>query len=563
MNKTGIQHPLGAGGGAILQCKSSYDPCQLWTASADGEFIFSGNNKGKKMIDTTLQITKGFAAPPPYKNSVEFQYRVDAELCRYGKCDGLSFSIDENLVLPNANTTKSLTESRQLQWATFKWDVTPGPHVLKWSYYKGYSGDQGEDFAALKHIVLKGVVETLQDASRSCASNDLGGDCSICPTGQYSDSKGSTECTKCPAGKFANKQGRASLDDCSRCSPDEFSMPGAHGCTPKPACNYDDIVTINEGISICKKSASSDNGWSTRKTASQLDVLAGNDKEKTCAEPRDSDELTKLLVPGEIPCQCDPGKQLTSSAGGTRCTLCPFGQYQNGSMARCESCPEGNVSVPGRYITDFSQHTIVSSNSCLPGTTTPAWTTGDYHLCTSVVADEESVHGWAANGNVRIVVVHERVKTSVKHACFVTCRTSQPRTHAYVCAHDPVVARRCGTNKLLLLIIPNIPTDICNIHNCAYVFQKVATPGRTLGDVETVLVWHDLDPVAGSTVLINCSINCNTTSGQAASSDACRLEIKLLNSSGIADKSMQFNCGCVRMRDIACAWCVVVRGGAW
>ena len=63
MNKTGILHPLGADGGAVLQCKATYadDTCQLWTKSADGEFIYSGDNKGNRMIDTALTITKAFA----------------------------------------------------------------------------------------------------------------------------------------------------------------------------------------------------------------------------------------------------------------------------------------------------------------------------------------------------------------------------------------------------------------------------------------------------------------------------------------------------------------------
>lgn len=301
------------------------------------------------------------------------------------------------------------------------------------------------------------------------------------PTGQYADKKGSILCSKCPSGTFVDKRGSKMLSDCVECSTDEFSMPGAHGCTSKPTCTYDDIRTTTDPVSTCKKGGSSagDNGWTSRKTSSELDVLAGNEKEKTCAVSRDAAGMlliTALLVDGEIPCQCDPGKQLTATGGGTSCTPCPFGQFQNGSMATCESCVNGNISMPGKFITDFSQHAIKSSADTTGLTGAEACPKGlkfgrdEYRLCTSIVSDEEGLKGWSSNANV-------------------------------------------------------------------------ATPGRTLGDVEAVLVWDELDALPGSKVFINCSINCNTTSGQAASSDACRLEIKLLNSTGGTSKELQYNCG--------------------
>jgi hypothetical protein len=56
-------------------------------------------------------------------------------------------------------------------------------------------------------------------------------------------------------------------------------------------------------------------------------------------------------------------------------------------------------------------------------------------------------------------------------------------------------------------------------------------------------VWDDIDASPGAEVFVNCSINCNTTRGDAALPDSCRLAIKLVNSSGQTSDDLQFNCG--------------------
>lgn len=73
-------------------------------------------------------------------------------------------------------------------------------------YSKDFGVDEGEDQAAIKHIILAGAHES---GSAGECSADLGdvNACTECPTGTYSDEEGLGECKPCPFATYNDKKG--------------------------------------------------------------------------------------------------------------------------------------------------------------------------------------------------------------------------------------------------------------------------------------------------------------------------------------------------------------------
>lgn len=76
-----ILHPMNGSRGVSVFCEAQKGKfCQPWSRSADGESLHSGSNEGIGKIRSVLSITTDFTRES--NNYIEFQYRVDAELCQ-------------------------------------------------------------------------------------------------------------------------------------------------------------------------------------------------------------------------------------------------------------------------------------------------------------------------------------------------------------------------------------------------------------------------------------------------------------------------------------------------
>ena len=72
----------------------------------------------------------------------------------------------------------------------FTVNLTAGPHVLTWKYFKDYSSSSGEDKAFIKDLEIIGI--GYADDS-----------CSLCPAGTFAATPRATTCSSCRENTFA------------------------------------------------------------------------------------------------------------------------------------------------------------------------------------------------------------------------------------------------------------------------------------------------------------------------------------------------------------------------
>ncbi|CAK0847222.1 unnamed protein product [Prorocentrum cordatum] len=123
---------------------------------------------------------------------IRFRYAVDAEELY----DGLSFFVDEVIVVPRVSWTAEYSE--------FQVPVLRGPHSFLWVYSKDYSGSAGHDAAKLQLLEVVGSAYADTEC-RSCEGVAVHGTddrCLTCGWGQYMDA-GTSSCQKCPVGRWS------------------------------------------------------------------------------------------------------------------------------------------------------------------------------------------------------------------------------------------------------------------------------------------------------------------------------------------------------------------------
>eukprot|EP00039_Didymoeca_costata_P033435 m.42319 g.42319 ORF g.42319 m.42319 type:complete len:1102 (+) comp9871_c0_seq1:32-3337(+) len=419
-NSKGTSRPLGLDGGVSIYC--SGENCVPWTASSDGEYLHSGNNKDQHNLESVLEITKYFDRELG-SNKVYFQYRVDAELCSssYMSCDGLSFYVDNQRVLPPPTSQYSRL-NRQVEFAKFEFtNISKGAHTLKWKFSKDSGIDQGEDMAQIKHIVLVGATskeDCFSDSASSATS------CYECPSGTYGDEKGMSECKPCDWGTYQDQTG-SSDPACKPCKDGEESVPGSHSCRPLPNCTKDDYIIVVAGLDSCQQQ----NGNWTRAATSKLMKIDTPDKTGKM-------DICNSLATQEIPdqtvsCDCHPGKYFDS--GSKECKPCPVGKYRDSGMPECLECPLGQRSIPGIFIEGSWADIPIQQVSTMPMGKCPS---SDMDFCATCVGDGcGSTSAWKVSskyattgrniGNLDNLLIYQGFQpqngTSIKITCAIDC----------------------------------------------------------------------------------------------------------------------------------------------
>ena len=146
-------------------------------------------------------------------------------------------------VILNLVVCASKAVNKQLQFKHFHKDLTKGPHTMKWVFSKDFGVDEGEDQAAIKHIILAGAHESGEAGECSADLGDVNA-CTECPTGTYADAKGLGECLPCPFGTYNGKKGATepfgtAENSCKVCKVGTFAIPGSESCRcVRPARSY-------------------------------------------------------------------------------------------------------------------------------------------------------------------------------------------------------------------------------------------------------------------------------------------------------------------------------------
>lgn len=346
--------------------------CSLWTISTDGNSFTSGNNANQNSISTTLQLNVEFYGTNA-NNSVQFQYKVDAETCSSTvyACDGLTFSIDGVRMLPLA-TDKNSNIGHQLAYATVLFsNISKGLHTLTWTYSKDSSVTSGVDMASLQSIVLYG-------ASSSCnnANNNIDLNCNVCPAGSFSATPGSVSCTPCDYFQFSAPNSTA----CQACPPKQYSDRGSASCVPLPSCTVYDYATTRGPCTITAggRNYTTSSSWlqTSLRNASYLlcDNTAGN---------------LSLPTPATGPCSCEAGFELAGSTA-VGCTSCTAGMYNPSGQGPCMSCPNGQLPMADSFHTRFDTPLGVPGSSVASS----PFVTMCYGACVN-----SNQAGWIAGGS--------------------------------------------------------------------------------------------------------------------------------------------------------------------
>ena len=145
----------------------------------------------------------------------------------------------------------------------------------------------------------------------------IGGTCSTCPAGTFTDVEGSSICTKCPAGTFNDTLGATSKLNCTNCPAGTFSIEGSSSCTNCPAGTFRD-----EGSLSCTKCSA---GTFSLEGSSICTKCPGG----TFSNVEGSSSCTK----------CNAGS-FVEGVGNSSCTLCPSGTFNNNvGSTSCQTCP--------------------------------------------------------------------------------------------------------------------------------------------------------------------------------------------------------------------------------
>ncbi|KAL9656561.1 hypothetical protein ABK040_012144 [Willaertia magna] len=305
---------------------SSSSTCSSWVLH--GEYMDSGDNRDRPFSNSILQLQVDISEGSVKSGnaSVSFEYQVDAELYY----DYLNFKIDDGDSLLRAD--------QQLTWkqVTFKFDK-PGTHILKWTYAKDSSKDEGEDRAKVRNIIVNGIVDL-----------EVLTDCEDCPPGYYSD--GSHPCAPCPPNTYADEDGTAV---CKTCPVGKTSFLGATDCylADIPCTETDYSYRLDTQC----------NEQTREKVYYWIEP-------KICNETR-NDSVT--LPPNEsFPCDvltCNNGQKKTEN--GESCIYCDAGSYGTGS--ECKTCANNQASIKKSYIIyDVNSGIIPPNPSVFPFTST-------------------------------------------------------------------------------------------------------------------------------------------------------------------------------------------------
>ena len=463
---------------AVLPVIVQGEGCQPWCKSSDGESLHSGSNKGYGKIKSVLAITKDFTREEG-SNYVEFQYRVDAELCKsnYGACDGLTFFIDSERMLPHSDAEYKVL-NQQLDFQTISFNLTQGPHTLQWVYSKDYYEDQGEDRAELKHLVLAGA-----EGSAECGRSDSS-TCKVCPSGTYGDGEGMSKCTRCPWGTFNEGTGSRRKADCKHCAEGTISVPGSHSCTALPNCTQSDLVYKVEPLDTCTTQTVDGFTGLHRDVNPELTWIAnpdkGNEEHIQLCRQSDTFELSNYSYTAQ--CGCNTGQRLNPAT--KTCENCKGGTFNDGSVNKsevCEACPVGERSIGGTYVNMWSDDV-------------------------SIADDKDTIDYMFANEGV----CKEGVGADADGMC-TGCIGSgcQKDRKGWVASYDHV------------------------------------SSGRTVGDVDKVFSWQGIPVKPGSSIVVNCSVDCRRSSSgnKEARDEVCSLRIQLINGTSTPSSDLGFDCG--------------------
>jgi hypothetical protein len=164
--------------------------------------------------------------------------------------------------------------------------------------------------------------------------------CQKCPSGKYSDTRGSfachlcprgtwaaegaTSCTLCPVGTSSKLMGATSVDVCQpACGPGTFSEDG--GLAPCKPCARGTFASA-VGMSACKDCAV---GYTTP-------APSADEGAHECIE---ACEPGHVGPNGTSPCTaCLPGT-FAAKAGLGSCTPCVYGRFSTAGQAACQECP--------------------------------------------------------------------------------------------------------------------------------------------------------------------------------------------------------------------------------
>jgi len=273
-------------------------PCTGWILN--DTFIYSGNTKGLRLMDSVLQYKADFTR----EGTVEFEYKVDAER----RWDGLFFQIDGKKVM-------ELT-SYKFQYNKFSTTVQPGFHTLEWVYHKDVAYEMGEDRAWIKSIQVSG---TLDNAAR----------CNVCPKGFYSDA-GAEKCEPCPMNTFAAASSSAT---CTACTGSKFAYPGSSACKPAKPCTNNDLSIAYSPCSSNKRT-----------------------RTYSFSPPKICSGGVTPPAPAQVDCAaCSPG----SYRDGADCKYCPPGTFSGNETFEgagvCKKCPSGTIARKVRYYDSIFQ----------------------------------------------------------------------------------------------------------------------------------------------------------------------------------------------------------------
>eukprot|EP00054_Salpingoeca_dolichothecata_P002960 m.24667 g.24667 ORF g.24667 m.24667 type:complete len:1066 (+) comp13425_c0_seq1:186-3383(+) len=357
-----VQYPAP---GVVTMCQGS--GCNLWTPSDNFESVNSGNNSEARNSDSSLIITKEFEGDD---NSVSFQYRVDAEQCTYTPCDGLIFSIDSK---PVSLGGKFVVKSKQEQFVYFTHsNISKGIHSFAWSYVKDGGLSDGEDRAFLKSITLIGAVPDAGITSENCEP---------CPSGTFTNKTAQSLCTPCDWFTFQPNQHSTS---CEPCNVGEIAIPGSSQCVTQRNCTDEDYFTLKSPISSCTQA----NDYMYDEAAQWMQVQHGGILTPVCNTKAFPLPASKKNV-GK--CTCPKGHFLDTSSATTKCSVCPAGTYNDGTMDKCEGCADDTFPLQGIVYEEWNeplQTQAVDESETCPGD----------GPCTSCAGD--CIHdGWIAAGD--------------------------------------------------------------------------------------------------------------------------------------------------------------------
>ncbi|KAL0233528.1 hypothetical protein PCE1_002043 [Barthelona sp. PCE] len=294
-----------------FQTKCIGDNCgdvDRW-AIADGH-IYSGNNTAAN-VDNELIYTVTLRRP----GFVRFEFTVEGE----EDFDGLYFEVDGVSVM----ALTSVVYVRK----TVEFELSEGPHTLKWVYHNDASMSVGANSAEIYAIYITGT---------SLASYQ----CHACPVGTYS-SKGSNKCTKCPLNEYADVEGTKT---CKKCADDEYSLPGSETCTTRAACVASDYEVFYTSCQDSKRT-----------------------KYYKWLSPHICNNVTGVNLPVDEPDQeclpCNPGYYWKAG----ECKKCATGTVSTGGrQTACSDCSAGTFGQRSTNFTFWEEFPEGAYTHCYP-----------------------------------------------------------------------------------------------------------------------------------------------------------------------------------------------------